>query len=81
MKTIYKTAFLRKIIFGKEYYQNRMSEMDRKCAHYLDQGIHASNHRLRDAFVKTAAMYYKRYLFYFNKISNNELRKNIQNRA
>lgn len=74
-----KTTILRRMISGKEYYQNRMSEMDRRCAYYLDQGMHASNQMLRKALFDTAAMYYGRYRYYFNKISNNELRESIQN--
>lgn len=76
---INKTTILRRMITGKAYYQNRMAEMDRKCAFYLDQGMKASNQMLRKALFSTAAMYYGRYRFYFNKISNNELRKSIQN--
>lgn len=66
------------MISGKTYYQNRMAEMDRKCAFYLDQGQHASNQMLRNALIATAAMYYGRYRYYFNKISNNGLRKSLQ---
>ena len=56
-----------------------MSEMDRKCAYYLDQGAKASNQKLRRALFETAAMYHGRYMFYFNKISKNELRESVQN--
>ena len=37
MKTINKTTFLRRMISGKAYYSNRMSEMDRKCAYYQER--------------------------------------------
>ena len=67
------------MISGKAYYSNRMAEMDRKCAYYLDQGAKASNQKLRHALFETAAMYHGRYLFYFNKISNNEIRESLQN--
>jgi len=74
-----KITVIRRIISGKAYYQNRMAEMDRKCAFYLDQGMKASNQMLRKALFSTAEMYYGRYRFYFNKITNNEIRKSIQN--
>lgn len=67
------------MISGKAYYSNRMSEMDRKCAYYLDQGTKASNQKLRKALLETAAMYFARYRFYLNMISNNEIRESIQN--
>lgn len=74
----FKIKFMRRMIASSSYYSNRMSEMDRKCAYYLDQGIKASNQKLRKALVETAAMYYKRYRFYFNKITKNEIRESLQ---
>ena len=74
-----KARIIRKIISSENYYPNRMSEMDRKCAYYLDQGVKASNQKLRKALLETAAMYYARYRYYFNKISNNEIRESLQN--
>lgn len=74
-----KTTIARRIIASKSYFSNRMSQMDSECAFYLDKSLNASNQTLRDAFVKTAEMYFKRYHYYFKKISNNESRKSIQN--
>lgn len=74
-----RAKLLRRIISSESYYPNRMSEMDRKCAYYLDQGAKASNQKLRRALFETAAMYHGRYMFYFNKISKNELRESVQN--
>lgn len=68
-----KTRLLRKIISGKYYYANRMAEMDKNCASYLDNGIKASNKILHDAFIKTAEMYSKRYKYYFQKLSETRI--------
>ena len=73
MKTINKTTFLRRMISSKAYYSNRMAEMDRKCAFYLDSGVKASNKILNRAFIETAEMYKKRYAYYFQKISENRI--------
>lgn len=73
MRTINKTTILRKMISGSAYYSNRMAEMDRKCAFYLDSGVKASNKILNKAFIKTAEMYKKRYTYYFQKISENRI--------
>ena len=72
---------LRKIVSGSNYYEHRVSRMEGECTFFLDQARHASNNILRVAFIKTAAMYYKRHSYYLNKISNDELRKNIQGGA
>ena len=60
-------------IKGKNYYVNRMSSMDSNCIYYLEMATNANNKCLRDAFIKTAEMYRKKYKYYFNKISESAI--------
>jgi len=50
-----------------------MAQMDRESTYYLECAENARNAALRQAFVKMAEMYNKRYNYYFN----HELRKSI----
>ena len=68
-----KSKLLRTIIGGKNYYLNRMETMDNSCVYYLELATKASNRCLKDAFIKTAEMYSRRYKYYFQKISENSI--------
>ncbi len=68
---------LKKIISGPNYLSNRMEEMDSNCSFYIDQMEHAKNALLRKAYCKMAAIYFKRYEYYFKKQTGHGLRESI----
>ena len=73
------TSRARKIISSKYYYANRMERMDRECAYYIEQMYAAKNGILRKAFAKMSSIYLKRYAYYLQKCTTNELGKSLQN--
>lgn len=68
---------LKKIIAGPNYLSNRMEEMDSNCSFYIDQMVHAKNVLLRKAYGRMAAIYFKRYEYYFKKQTGHGLRESI----
>ena len=68
---------LKKIITGQNYLSNRMEKMDRECSFYIDKMYHAKNALLRKSYGKMAAIYFKRYEYYFKKQTGHELRESI----
>lgn len=71
------TKLLRRVITDPNYLSNRMERMDRECSFYIDQMDHANNIFLRKAYAKMAAIYFKRYEYYFKKQTGHELRESI----
>lgn len=72
-----RTKFIKQIISGKHYFSNRMEKMDSECAFYMDQMLNAKNVVLRKAYGRMAAIYFKRYEYYFKKQFGHELRERI----
>lgn len=54
-----------------------MEKMDRECSFYIDQMYHSKNAFLRKAYAKMAAIYFKRYEYYFKKQTGHEPRESI----
>ena len=54
-----------------------MEKMDRECSFYIDQMHHSKNAFLRKAYAKMAAIYFKRYEYYFKKQTGHEPRESI----
>lgn len=78
MATKLRFRSARRIINSKYYCRNRMEQMDREFAFYIDQVYLARNGILRKAFAKMAWVYYRRYSFYLKKCIGYGLRKSIQ---
>lgn len=72
-----RTKFIKQIISGKNYLSNRMEKMDRECAFYMDQMLYTKNVVLRKAYGRMAAIYFKRYEYYFKKQTGHGLRERI----
>lgn len=77
MKPIH-VSIARRMISSKYYNQNRMAQMDRECAFYIEQVKKARTGVLRNAFAKMVWIYYKRYTYYLKKCTEDEHRKSIQ---
>lgn len=72
-----RIKLIKKVIASQNYRSNRMEKMDRECSFYIDQMYHAKNAFLRKAYGKMAAIYFKRYEYYFKKQTGHELRESI----
>jgi hypothetical protein len=78
MLSLNKTSVLRRMVSSNGYYSNRMARMDRECSFYVEQMSVAKNGILRKAFARMASIYLKRYAYYLQKCTENELRNRIQ---